>query len=98
MLCAPEDLLTTLDPAQRLALRDAAVRHGLRLASGDAPRFPTLIRVRRANGTDIFARQRPNVPTQSKHQEVTGTRRADFEALSLGVGPNTSLQREGESV
>ncbi|GJE10075.1 DEAD/DEAH box helicase [Methylobacterium longum] len=43
-LCASSDLLAQLDPAQRLALRDAAVRHGLRLATGDAPRFPNSAR------------------------------------------------------
>nr|WP_246748148.1 DEAD/DEAH box helicase [Methylobacterium sp. SD274] len=39
-LCVQGDLLNALDPAQRLALRDAAVRYGLHLATGDALRFP----------------------------------------------------------
>ncbi|WP_449410484.1 DEAD/DEAH box helicase [Methylobacterium komagatae] len=39
-LCPHEDLLEALDPAQRLALRDTLVRHGLNLAIGEAPRFP----------------------------------------------------------
>jgi DEAD/DEAH box helicase domain-containing protein len=38
-LCLDEEVLRGLDEAQRLGLRDAAVRHGLRLTTGAAPRF-----------------------------------------------------------
>lgn len=39
-LCIDQAMLGDLDAAQRLALRDAAVRHGLRLMIGSAPRYP----------------------------------------------------------
>ncbi|BCM84245.1 hypothetical protein [Methylobacterium indicum] len=38
-LCLSEEILSGLDAAQRLGLRDAAIRHGLCLAIGTAPRF-----------------------------------------------------------
>jgi len=39
-LCIAPEILAGLDAAQRLGLRDAAIRYGLRIAEQDAPTFP----------------------------------------------------------
>lgn len=39
-LCIAPEILGGLDAAQRLGLRDAAIRHNLRVAEQDAPTFP----------------------------------------------------------
>lgn len=39
IVCLEPWFVASLEPLQKLALRDAAIRHGLQLATGDCPRF-----------------------------------------------------------
>jgi ATP-dependent helicase YprA (DUF1998 family) len=54
-LCIEPSMLDGLDPAQRLGLRDASVRYGLRLAVASAPTYPNGALAIAASGNRIWA-------------------------------------------